>query len=69
MALRFGCSDFGSLMIEENVVSAANTTHQTTTAEMERLIIDAGFQPARRRQDYSILRIGEAAPVASTVAA
>jgi cyclic dehypoxanthinyl futalosine synthase len=69
MALRFGCNDFGSLMIEENVVSAANTTHQTTTAEMERLIIDAGFQPARRRQDYSILRIGEAAPVASTVAA
>src|SRR5215207_2168918 len=31
MALRFGCNDFGSLMIEENVVSAANTTHRTTT--------------------------------------
>ncbi len=55
LALTFGCNDFGSLMIEENVVSAANTTHRTTTAEMERLIRDAGFTPARRRQDYSLL--------------
>jgi cyclic dehypoxanthinyl futalosine synthase len=55
-ALRFGCNDFGSLMIEENVVSAANTTHRTTTAEMERLIAEAGFKVARRRQDYSILQ-------------
>ncbi len=54
-ALHFGCNDFGSLMIEENVVSAANTTHRTTTDEMERLIRDAGFTPARRRQDYSII--------------
>ena len=57
IALRFGCNDFGSLMIEENVVSAANTTHRTTTEEMERLIRDAGFTPARRRQDYSIIPI------------
>ena len=62
-ALRFGCNDFGSLMIEENVVSAANTTHRTTIAEMERLIHDAGFKSARRRQDYSIV-----APVAVAVA-
>src|SRR4030095_10535533 len=54
-ALRFGCNDFGSLLIEENVVSAANTTHRTTSEEMERLIRDAGFTPARRRQDYSII--------------
>lgn len=54
-ALRFGCNDFGSLMIEENVVSAANTTFRTTTDEIERLISDAGFKVARRRQDYSIL--------------
>ena len=54
-ALRFGCNDFGSLMIEENVVSAANTTHRTSIDEMERLIRDAGFSPARRRQDYSII--------------
>ncbi|MDP1857696.1 MAG: cyclic dehypoxanthinyl futalosine synthase [Gemmatimonadaceae bacterium] len=55
LALKFGCNDFGSLMIEENVVSAANTTYRTTTDELERLIRDAGFQPARRRQDYSII--------------
>jgi cyclic dehypoxanthinyl futalosine synthase len=54
-ALRFGCNDFGSLMIEENVVSAANTTHRTSIEEMERLIRDAGYTPARRRQDYSII--------------
>jgi cyclic dehypoxanthinyl futalosine synthase len=69
-ALRFGCNDFGSLMIEENVVSAANTTHRTTIDEMERLIRDAGFTPARRRQDYSIIRGGvDAAPAPSPAAA
>jgi cyclic dehypoxanthinyl futalosine synthase len=57
MALSYGCNDFGSLMIEENVVSAANTTHRTTTDELEGLIRDAGFTPARRRQDYSIIPI------------
>jgi cyclic dehypoxanthinyl futalosine synthase len=62
LALRFGCNDFGSLMIEENVVSAANTTHRTTVEEMTRLILDAGFTPARRRQDYSIIQpAGQAA--------
>jgi menaquinone biosynthesis protein, SCO4550 family len=55
IALRFGCNDFGSLMLEENVVSAANTTHHTSTDEMERLIRDAGFTPARRKQDYSLI--------------
>jgi cyclic dehypoxanthinyl futalosine synthase len=42
-------------MIEENVVSAANTTYQTTTEEIERLISDAGFTPRRRRQDYQLI--------------
>jgi len=65
LALRFGCNDFGSLMIEENVVSAANTTYRTTTDEMERLIRDAGFTPARRRQDYSIIRGAEGAGAAA----
>jgi cyclic dehypoxanthinyl futalosine synthase len=55
VALEFGCNDFGSLMIEENVVSAAGTTHSATLEEMERHIRDAGFVPARRRQDYSII--------------
>jgi len=56
IALRFGCNDFGSLMIEENVVSAAGTSHSTTIDEMRRCIVDAGFTPAQRRQDYSIVR-------------
>jgi cyclic dehypoxanthinyl futalosine synthase len=61
LSLRFGCNDFGSLMIEENVVSAANTTHRTTIEELDRLIRDAGFTPARRRQDYSIIAPAQAA--------
>jgi hypothetical protein len=67
MALNYGCNDFGSLMIEENVVSAANTTHRTTVGELDRLIQDAGFTPARRRQDYSIISGG--AQAHATVAA
>ncbi len=55
VSLRFGCNDFGSLMIEENVVSAAGTTHSATIDEMRRAILDAGFQPARRRQDYTVI--------------
>ena len=54
-ALHFGCNDFGSLMVEENVVSAANTTHRTSIAEMERLIREAGFAPRRRTQSYQII--------------
>jgi cyclic dehypoxanthinyl futalosine synthase len=67
-ALRFGCNDFGSLMIEENVVSAANTTHRTTTEEIERLVQDAGFTVARRRQDYTILTPSAERPAGSAAA-
>ena len=63
VALRFGANDFGSLMMEENVVSSAGTTHRATIAEMERCIRDAGYQVRRRRQDYSI--IDEPAPAAA----
>jgi cyclic dehypoxanthinyl futalosine synthase len=59
VSLRFGANDFGSLMMEESVVSAAGTTYRTTAEEIERLIRDAGFTPVRRRQDYTT--IGEAA--------
>ncbi|MHB1312210.1 MAG: cyclic dehypoxanthinyl futalosine synthase [Gemmatimonadaceae bacterium] len=61
IALSYGCNDFGSLMIEENVVSAANTTYHTTTDEMERLIRDAGFEPRRRRQNYELIAATTAA--------
>jgi cyclic dehypoxanthinyl futalosine synthase len=55
VALRFGANDYGSLMMEENVVSAAGTTYRTTLREIERLIADAGYTPRRRRQDYSLI--------------
>ncbi len=55
VALRYGANDYGSLMMEENVVSAAGTTYRTTLAEIERNITDAGFEPRRRRQDYSLI--------------
>jgi cyclic dehypoxanthinyl futalosine synthase len=55
VALRFGANDFGSLMMEENVVSAAGTTHRATLREMQRAISDAGYAAKRRRQDYSII--------------
>ncbi|HMA43234.1 MAG TPA: cyclic dehypoxanthinyl futalosine synthase [Gemmatimonadales bacterium] len=55
VALRFGANDFGSLMMEENVVSAAGTTWRMTLPEMQRLIGDAGYTPVKRRQDYTLL--------------
>jgi cyclic dehypoxanthinyl futalosine synthase len=61
VALQFGCNDFGSLMIEENVVSAAGTIHHATLGEIRHHIRDAGYTPARRRQDYSILELERAA--------
>jgi cyclic dehypoxanthinyl futalosine synthase len=55
VALRFGANDFGSLMMEENVVSAAGTTWRMTLPEMQRLIADAGYVATKRRQDYTLL--------------
>ena len=55
VALAFGANDFGSLMMEENVVSAAGTTWRMTLPEMQRLIGDAGYVPRQRRQDYSVI--------------
>ncbi|MFW6202184.1 MAG: cyclic dehypoxanthinyl futalosine synthase, partial [Gemmatimonadota bacterium] len=52
IALRFGANDFGSLMIEENVVSAAGTDFIMPEAEIRRIIEDAGLRPRRRYQDY-----------------
>jgi cyclic dehypoxanthinyl futalosine synthase len=57
IALRFGANDYGSLMMEENVVSAAGTTHRTTLTEIDRIIRDAGYTPRRRRQDYSVIDV------------
>jgi cyclic dehypoxanthinyl futalosine synthase len=54
-ALHGGCNDFGSVMIEENVVSAAGTTFAMDSEEVERHIRDAGFLPVRRNMRYQHL--------------
>ena len=58
-SLHMGCNDFGSVMIEENVVSAAGTTFQMDSEEVERHIRDAGFTPMRRNMRYE--HVGAAA--------
>ncbi|MBI4545165.1 MAG: dehypoxanthine futalosine cyclase, partial [Gemmatimonadetes bacterium] len=58
IALRCGANDFGSLMIEENVVSAAGVNYIMPEAEMRRLIEDAGFTPRRRYQNYTLVAEG-----------
>ncbi len=54
-ALHMGCNDFGQVMIEENVVSAAGTTFQMDSEEVERHIRGAGFTPRRRNMRYEWL--------------
>jgi cyclic dehypoxanthinyl futalosine synthase len=55
LALRFGANDFGSVMIEENVVAAAGTSFRTTEDEIRRRIMDAGFSPRKRNVFYEIV--------------
>ena len=54
LALRFGADDFGSVMIEENVVAAAGTSFRATEAEIRRAIEAAGFSPRRRNVFYDV---------------
>jgi cyclic dehypoxanthinyl futalosine synthase len=57
LALHFGANDFGSTMLEENVVRAAGCRFRVMDeAAIATLISQAGFKPALRRQDYSIIR-------------
>jgi len=50
--LGMGADDFGSAMLEENVVSSAGCAHPTSIPEIERHIKDAGFEPQRRNMLY-----------------
>lgn len=50
--LHAGANDFGSIMIEENVVSAAGAPHRFTAAGIQEAIRDAGFEPQLRNQQY-----------------
>ena len=56
LALFFGANDMGSVMMEENVVSAAGTTYRLSEREICRLVRDAGWVPAQRDQYYQVLR-------------
>jgi cyclic dehypoxanthinyl futalosine synthase len=56
LALYFGANDMGSVMMEENVVSAAGTTYKLSEREICRLIRDAGWVPAQRDQYYNVLK-------------
>jgi hypothetical protein len=56
LALFFGANDMGSVMMEENVVSAAGTTYKLEEREICRLIRDAGWVPAQRDQYYRVLK-------------
>jgi cyclic dehypoxanthinyl futalosine synthase len=57
VALAFGADDMGSVMIEENVVSAAGTTHRTTTDELVHLIRSFGKIPVQRDTLYREVRV------------
>jgi len=56
ITLAFGANDLGSIMLEENVVRAAGTSHRITVSEIVRLIRAAGRVPAQRDTSYRILR-------------
>lgn len=55
VALFYGANDMGSVMMEENVVSAAGTTYCLDEPLLCRLIREAGFTPAQRDNTYDIL--------------
>jgi dehypoxanthine futalosine cyclase len=55
LALFFGGNDFGSTMIEENVVRAAGVSFRLSREEIRRLVQGAGFTPRQRRMDYTLL--------------
>jgi len=52
VGLRFGVNDMGSIMIEENVISAAGARNRANDAELRRIIQDAGFTPRQRTSLY-----------------
>jgi len=55
IALRYGANDFGSVMMEENVVSSAGTTFRLDEGQIESLIRAAGYEPRRRNNWYELL--------------
>ncbi len=52
ICLHAGANDFGSIMLEENVVSAAGAPHRFTSKSIQEAIKEAGFEPQLRNQQY-----------------
>jgi cyclic dehypoxanthinyl futalosine synthase len=59
ICLHAGANDFGSIMIEENVVSAAGAPHRFTYKQIQESIKEAGFEPQLRTQQYEDRKIPE----------
>lgn len=59
LCLHAGANDFGSIMIEENVVSAAGAPHRFTAAGIQEAIREAGFEPQLRNQQYEFREMPE----------
>jgi cyclic dehypoxanthinyl futalosine synthase len=55
IALRFGADDFGSTMLEENVVAATGVGFRLTRQEIDQIILQAGYQPRERDHRYNLL--------------
>ena len=59
ICLHAGANDFGSIMIEENVVSAAGAPHRFTAKGIQESIREAGFEPQLRNQQYEFRKMPE----------
>jgi len=59
LCLHAGANDFGSIMIEENVVSAAGAPHRFTSKSIQQAIREAGFEPQLRTQQYEFRQMPE----------
>ena len=57
LCLNAGANDFGSIMLEENVVSAAGAPHRFTSKSIQEAIREAGFQPQLRNQQYEFRQV------------
>jgi len=55
LALFFGANDFGSTMMEENVVKAAGASFRLAEADIRKIVEAAGFRPCARTMNYSRL--------------
>jgi len=60
VALQFGANDFGSTMIEENVVAAAGVKHRLSVDEIRGIITDVGYVPRQRNMAYEFIDSGGA---------